>query len=170
MAKKSSIKYSDGTVFLVPLEDGISAVGVVIRSSGRKGVVMGLFFRQEDLPVSELKKEKSIFTTLFGDSKLASGSWPVIGQIPEWSPDTWPVPWLPRIDPYITKTAWRVKCGEDNASEFGDEERIRYDSPLVASGLMDGVAGPEYLEHVLKSIIIDKAVIVPPAEAGCWSD
>lgn len=87
---------STGSVFLVPLQSGGYAIGVLVRADGR-GRAYGLFFGPrlmlvDSLPVSSLNPEQAILHCRFGDHALHSGRWPVIGRISEWDSWKWPVP------------------------------------------------------------------------------
>ena len=89
--------YGEGDVFGVPLDDGGYGIGLVARA--RKGMVLGYFFdgihqvppALEDLQVH---RDDAIEVMRFGDDGLRDGSWPILGQLPGWDRNAWPMPWF----------------------------------------------------------------------------
>lgn len=85
-----------GSVFLVPLNNGAFAAGVLIRSD-KKGRAYGSFFgpaipNSSAIEVTQLIDEDAIFRCRFGDHGLHIGRWQVVGKIPDWESKPWPMP------------------------------------------------------------------------------
>src|SRR5881392_968160 len=93
---ESRLSYREGDVFAVPLHDGSHAIGVVARIGN--GAVLGYFFdqRYENVPdisdVGELSHRSAGLIQIFGDLGLIRGTWPVLGQLPSWQREEWPMP------------------------------------------------------------------------------
>lgn len=91
------LPYSEGSVFVLPLEGGGYARGVVARATKKGRVLFGYFFgprlRSEDqASFDELVAHKAIMCLRFGDLGLINGEWPVLGALPGWDRNAWPMP------------------------------------------------------------------------------
>lgn len=89
--------YREGDVFAVPLEDGGYGIGLVARATG--GWVLGYFFDRihvelPDLDALLLERDSAIAVERFGDDGLLNGTWPILGRIPAWNREAWPMPWF----------------------------------------------------------------------------
>lgn len=89
--------YSEGDVFAVPLDGGGFGLGLVARARNR--FVLGYFFDAivHSLPrVEEVRFERddAVAANIFGDDGLVDGTWPVLGQLPQWDRDIWVMPWF----------------------------------------------------------------------------
>lgn len=87
---------SNGDVFLVPLSPNEFAIGVLIRADG-KGRAFGAFFGSQmaetsAIDFSQLQMNDAVLLCRFGDHGLHTKRWPIIGSIPNWSEQTWPLP------------------------------------------------------------------------------
>jgi len=91
-------QHDEGTCFAVPLEGGGHALGVLARTSAGSGVVFGYFFgpKRDALPAADelprLAPEDAIWSGRFGDLELVEGNWPVLGKLPDWRREEWPMP------------------------------------------------------------------------------
>lgn len=85
-----------GTVFLVPLRNGGYGIGVLVRADG-KGRAFGSFFgpriaSSDEISNFDLQMKNAIFSCRFGDHGLYKKSWNVVGAVPDWNPEQWPMP------------------------------------------------------------------------------
>jgi hypothetical protein len=120
--------YKEGQYFMLPLDRGTYAVGLIARVPVRGGVLLGYFFgpRRIDPPndpeyLPKLKAEHAVFACRFKDAGLYRGEWQLIGARDDFSRGDWPVPPFHRFDgsgthvPGVTApTDWRVEYGENN--------------------------------------------------------
>ncbi len=89
-------RYREGTVFGVPVGDGLYATGLV--AAGAKDLLFGYFFGPALPRVPELSDlagrtgRDAILATKFGGYGLRSGQWPVAGALPDWRRDDFPLP------------------------------------------------------------------------------
>lgn len=94
-------RYSEGTVFNVPLKGGGYARGVIAREA--RDILFGYFFGprlpDEEFEIRGFRPEVAVLTTRFSPFGLISGEWKVIGQIQEWNRELWPLPDFVRYDP-----------------------------------------------------------------------
>src|ERR1043166_8367687 len=70
-----------------------------------RGIVFGYFFGPKILQLadvriaSDLTPERAVLTCQFGDLGLLNQQWPVVGKIPRWSCEQWPMPTFLYADP-----------------------------------------------------------------------
>lgn len=128
--------YREGDVFALPLRAGGFAVGVIARVSvDNSGGLLGYFFAPKfsDVPdgdiVDTLKPAKALKVLRFGDLALLHKEWPIIGEVPGWYRDEWPMPDFVRRDD-ILKKAWRVRYSDDDVCKVISEQPEPFDSPL----------------------------------------
>jgi hypothetical protein len=99
---RERLRYKTGDWFGVPLRKGGFAVGTVVRSQPKKGILFGYFFgpKRRVLPTPDelqrLKPGDAILLARFGDLGLIQGKWPLIGPLP--GPRNWPMPPFVRRD------------------------------------------------------------------------
>jgi hypothetical protein len=139
-----ALPYSEGDVFGVPLEGGDWALGVVSRAAPGGRIVTGHFFgpRRGSRPASaelpDLRAEDAVAVERFGDLGLFDGSWPVLGSVPDWRRDDWPVPAFRRVD-VVSGAVRRVIYDDANPAEVLAVEQV---SPGEAEDLPnDGLMG-----------------------------
>ena len=152
---RKKLPYRPGDLFAVPLRCGGFAAGVAARADGR-GTVLGYFFgpRRDDLPmpndVGELRGEDSIEIAIFGDLGMIEGRWPVIGPLPGWKSENWPVPDFGRIDAVSGNRAWRVRYQDPDLKWLSEEEiTVSEASALPRDRLMGAGAVERWLSHLL---------------------
>lgn len=131
----NAFPYTEGTVFVVPLRNGGYARGIVARAAPEGACLFGYFFgpkmaSPEELSFENIEPEKAIMTPIFGDLGLLNGEWTVIGTLPDWRRDVWPMPDFVRRDP-IGKRAWRVRYTDDDPSKIESEESVPFDTNLL---------------------------------------
>ena len=151
----SSARYREGDLFAVPLRDGGYGVGLAIRASS-DGVVVGYFFRArfEEPPrpeeIGSLSRDEAVWVKAFGDLRLLDGAWPVLGPLPGWRREEWPMPAFGR-DESLTKRFLRVEYDDDNPNSRPRETPITEEEferlPL------DGLAGAGSVEKRLTRLL-----------------
>lgn len=128
------LPYKQGTWFGVPLRDGGFAVGLVARHVPKSGkIILAYFFgpKRESLPtlgdLEDLAPQSAVKVIHVGDLRLMNGTWPILGDSPNWKREEWPMPAFIRRDD-ILSIAWRVEYADDNPNQVISEQRIPYDS------------------------------------------
>jgi hypothetical protein len=149
------ISYREGDVFAVPLHDGGFALGVVARATG-KGPVLGYFFgpRRDVTPsveeVSELEAGDNVLIQRFGDLGLIRGSWQLLGALPEWRRDRWPMPAFGRHEE-LTGRYLRVEYADDDLN--GPPREIEVSREEFERLPEDGLAGFAFTEARLSRLL-----------------
>src|SRR5919198_2122853 len=111
-------RYGAGDWFALPFEEGGYALGLFARAWPRHPIAVGYFFgpRRETIPPLEdakaLRAEDAVLIRRFGDGELRGGGWPLLGQLPGWRREDWPLPDFFRVDP--DGRAWRVTYWDDD--------------------------------------------------------
>jgi hypothetical protein len=153
MARK--LPYSEGDVFAVPLGDGGYGVGVVARMNGQ-GAVLGYFFGQRyDEPpelgdVGELSAVDNVLVQVFGDLGLIRGKWPVVGALPGWLREEWPMPAFGRHEE-LTGRYLRVEYADDDPNSRPREVEVsREEFEHLPE---DGMAGFGFIEARLTRLL-----------------
>ena len=151
-----AIPYREGQFFLLPVERGAYAVGLIARAPVRGGVLLGYFFgpRRSQAPVSQwlnaLHPQQAALVCRFKDAALYRGDWKVIGDLEPFTRAAWPVPAFHRFDGSVTHVPgndavqdWKVEYGDDNlivprkenpahGADLKLPEDIAYDPGLLA--------------------------------------
>ena len=141
-----------GDVFLVPLDEGSSAVGVVFRTNGR-GIVFGHFFHSrfaEEVVSSgkfSLPSVDSILRAKFGDKFLVEGRWPVVGRVRNWRDEKFPLPRFLRID-QAGRYAF-ISEYDENSFECLREEKVPIDTITQRDLVPDRLLGASVVEAKL---------------------
>lgn len=145
--KNEELPYKEGTWFAIPLRQGGFAAGRVARHSGN-GCILAYFFspKRETIPTLEelenLTPDSAIKVLRAGDLGIIEGSWPIVGDSPQWERDKWPIPAFIRRDD-IGKVAWRVLYADDNPLQVISEQRIPYDSTGYERDALSGAGAAE---------------------------
>jgi hypothetical protein len=151
----STGRYQEGDLFAVPLRDGGYGVGLAARAGG-DGVVAGYFFGQRfDEPpqpaeLGGLTRDEAVWVKSFGDLGLIEGAWPVLGQIPGWRRDEWPMPVFGRKDA-LTGRLLRVDYGDDDPNSSPRETAVSEEE--FAQLAEDGLAGAGFVEKRLTRLL-----------------
>lgn len=97
MAKRC--RYQSGDIFAMPLDNGQYCIGVIARGGerGRAGIVAYLFpFLFDKVPalidLTELVPGRAKRSMLASSLYLKDGRWPILGRVPDWNPERWPIP------------------------------------------------------------------------------
>ncbi|MBO1756885.1 Imm26 family immunity protein [Allobranchiibius sp. CTAmp26] len=141
----------EGDCFAVPLRDGGYAAGVVARSNP-EGVLVGYFFgpARRAVPVQSdlvgLRAADALLVGRFGHLGLAQGTWPMIGQLPNWDRSQWAMPAFIRYEELSGRT-FQVFYDDDDPSRVLRE--IRVPSGPAEQGPKGGLMGAGFVEGVL---------------------
>ncbi|MBS0395371.1 MAG: hypothetical protein JSR54_12135 [Proteobacteria bacterium] len=151
-----TIKLHEGQFFMLPVERGQYALGLIARVPRRGGVLLGYFFgpRRTSPPMGEwlnaLHANQAALVCRFKDAALFRGEWKLLSDLPGFQRAQWPVPAFHRFDGSVTHvpgsssvTDWRVEYDDDNlivprsetpaeSADFKLGEDIAYDSQLLA--------------------------------------
>jgi hypothetical protein len=152
------IKYSEGDVFAVPLDHpGGYGLGVIARAKGN-GPALGYFFgpRRHEVPdladVADLAVVDNVLVAKFGDLGLNRGRWPIIGALPDWRREAWPMPAFGR-DELLSDRLWRVEYADDDPNSRPREFAItRGEFEQLPK---DGLAGYGFIEERLTGLLGD---------------
>lgn len=123
---RTKINYKEGSCIAIPLRQGGYARGIVARIN-KKGKIFGYFFGpkfrslEDIVGCQNLKYTDAIFVGRFGDLGLLNKEWKVIGTIPHWNREEWPLTAFIRIDEF-TNRAWLSYYDENDLSCIGEEE------------------------------------------------
>ncbi len=151
-----AIPYREGQFFLLPVERGAYAVGLIARAPARGGVLLGYFFgpRRSAAPVEQwlsgLHPQQAVLVCRFKDTSLYRGEWKMLSSLGNFVRPAWPVPAFHRFDGSVTHVPgndavqdWRVEYGDDSlivplkespahGADLKLPEDIAYDPGLLA--------------------------------------
>ena len=148
------LPYTAGDLFAVPLADAVWSVGLAARTFGRGGILSYFFGntypeapRLEEL--ENVNPAGAIWITRHGDLGLLQGQWLVLGPLPGWHPDAWPVPMFRRQE-LLTGRLLGVIYQNERLDQLGHEFEIpqeQFESPPE-----DGLAGAEFVRLRLRRL------------------
>jgi len=144
------IPYHEGSCFAIPLRQGGYAVGVVARMAPKGKLLLAYLYgmKFEDVPsmldVTGLQPDAAIKRVCIGDLGLINGEWPVLGDMPDWQRNDWPMPIFMRRDD-LSKRAWRVYYDDADPSKLEREEPVPYDITGLESAGLYGYGAVEML-------------------------
>lgn len=128
------LPYKEGTWFAIPLRQGGYIPGIVARHVPDEGKIMLAYLfgpKREVIPTLDelggLAPDSAIKVARVGDLGIIEGTWPIIGDTPNWEREKWPIPPFVRKDD-LGKTACRVVYADDDPNQVISEERIPYES------------------------------------------
>ncbi|MDR1142110.1 MAG: immunity 26/phosphotriesterase HocA family protein [Planctomycetaceae bacterium] len=156
MAKRFKINYSEGDCFVLPLENGGYARGVIARLNG-KGIVLSYFFLPKYRNIEEavideyLIPNNSIYIQRHGDLGLIKSHWKIIGKIKSWCHDNWPIPTFGQADSIRKQWGELRYYSDDLQTCRGEKVPVENIQNLPS----DGLAGYGYMERAL-SLRINK--------------
>lgn len=151
-----AVAIGEGQFFLLPVERGQYAVGLVARAPRRGGVLLGYFFgpRRNLEPSAEWLNartpQQSVLVCRFKDLALFRGEWKLLQSLPSFNRAQWPVPAFHRFEGSVTYvpgastvTDWRVEYADENmntpvsespaqGADFKLGEDLVYDPRLLA--------------------------------------
>lgn len=134
------LPYSEGTIFLVPLRNGGFARGVAARVDPKGKILLGYFFGPRfdtaaATPASDLHPSDALLCVRFGALGLQNGTWPILGQVPNWKRAEWRMPDFVRRDPLGKRKAQLVHYSDNDPSHIESEHSIDEDSELQTDSL-----------------------------------
>ena len=138
----------EGTWFAVPLRQGGYAVGVVARMAPRGRIVLAYLFgpKRDAAPslmdVARLHPKDAIKRLRIGDLGLINGEWPILGELPEWDRQAWPMPSFVRRDD-LSKRAWHSIYSDANPSKLEREEPASYEASDLEQDALHGSGAVE---------------------------
>jgi hypothetical protein len=106
----------EGTVFLVPSEEGHFLRGVIARVNGH--VYLGYFFLPEyatkkAATLDDLTPANVVLRARFGELGFVNHSWPTIGTLSKWKREDWPVPSFVSLGIFGGRGPVRVRYSDD---------------------------------------------------------
>ena len=142
----------EGNLYGVPLGNGIFGVCLVARA-GRLGT-LGYFSNQayDRLPNigdAVFLRGDAAWVALFGDLGIVNGEWPLIGPIPHWNRELWPLPVFGRMSE-LSGRAFRVTYDDSLRSRPAVEAA---DPDEVANLPKDSLAGSGFAEQRLRKLL-----------------
>jgi Immunity protein 26 len=146
--------YPNGSVFLVPLNNGGFARGVVAQSAPAGKLLLGYFFgprlaSTSEIDLFDLEPKNAVLCVRFGDLGLFKGVWPVVGKLPDWNPAQWPMIVTVRRDPLGKMKPVLIRYADSDPSRRVSEETLENDNDLPA----DGLAGYGFVEAKLTKLL-----------------
>ncbi|MBR1154211.1 hypothetical protein JQ575_26770 [Bradyrhizobium sp. JYMT SZCCT0428] len=142
-------------MFIVPLERGGAARGVVARTASEGRLLFGYFFgprlpSKAKADLAGLEPGNAVLRLRFGDLGLLKGLWPVIGKLPDWNPAKWPMSSAVRRDPLGIRRPVLVRYDDNDPSKVLSEEILENDNDLPS----DGLAGYGFVEAKLSKMLV----------------
>jgi hypothetical protein len=137
MARRK-LPYTEGDVVRLPIgESGQSgrAVAVLARVNGRRGILGYFYLGNPDL--TRFRAEDADVVALAGDLGLRTGAWQVLGPLPGFRRQDWPLPEFSRQD-RISGVYRLIKYEEDSLAEVSER---RVSAKEAARHPHDGIAG-----------------------------
>jgi Immunity protein 26 len=147
------IKFPEGTLFSVPLEDGRYAIGLIARRAPKKGKFNGIFgyFWGPFSSIADCRKNAaslsvnvSVMHQICGGTFLKNSRWQVLGYIADFDRRKWPFPDFYQHPP-DTNQYFRVRFDEDDIVTQILHEPMKDDGGLQE----DVIAGAEIMEFHL---------------------
>ncbi len=127
MSRRRRLPYDASTCFSFAISETECAVGVVARSNGR-GTILVYFFApwRTDVALADLTALTPAHATLVcraGDLGLLEGKWRILGPLPGWVRDGWPVPVFGQQD-VLRSHIWYAIHYDDNTLSEQWRERV----------------------------------------------
>lgn len=153
---RRKLHYKEGDWFAVPLEGGGYALGLIARMTRNCVALFGYFFgpRYRDIPtladIASLRPEDAIERLRFGDLYLLEGEWPVLGALPGWDRQLWPVPSFAHRDRLSGRSY--IRAYDENSMDLlteraaGEEEIVG----LPKDGLSGAGAVVSWISHLIR--------------------
>jgi hypothetical protein len=118
-----TLRVEEGQVFAIPLTEHIQAIGVTARVDRVKGsrrkpyIIFAYFFgpylaAPSHQEIEKLEAKDAVMRDMCSILYLYQGKWAVIGQIPNWRRENWPLPLFYRND--LLQGPVLVRFADDN--------------------------------------------------------
>lgn len=147
------VKYHEGDWFAVPLTEGGFGLGTVARARG--AAVLGYFFgpRRPEQPTladaATCEPSGAILIGTFSHLGIKRGDWPLLGRLPDWQREAWPMPVFVRHEE-LSGRSFHVFYDPDDPNKRLREVRI---GPEDQQGPEDGAMGAVYVEEQLSALL-----------------
>ena len=165
---RRKINYKEGDCFSVPLrvgedyaptgERGGYARGVVVRMDGRGGV-FGCFFGPKVKRIGQVRvdgdliPDNAVYSTIFGDLGLLEEKWNIIGSIPDWSRDKWPMPQVFLHHDFVDEEIGFLRVYDEDTLDFVGEQKVSLSEIDADIHPRDGDDGYGAVEIVLTRLL-----------------
>jgi Immunity protein 26 len=142
--------FKEGTCFIVPLQNGQFARGIASRVDGEAGA-MGYFFgpplknAKDAVFDTSIRPKNTVLTGRFSILGMLLGEWPILGTLPGWNREEWPLPLFYREISGVG-TKYLTKYTED-LKVIGEYKLTTTEMPDNVCD--DGSMGYGYVEAVL---------------------
>lgn len=151
-------KKIEGSIFLVPLLNGGYTLGLVARHY--KHGTLFYFFKEkyatkiEKIPIEAIRKDNILWVKQGGDGAFIKHTWPILGVLPKWDKDEWPIPVFKTKD--ILK-GFPIAVFLDERLEEIDRKRIT-EKEAKQIKWKNGIAGTGYIEEELSELLYNSFV------------
>ncbi|MFC4138502.1 MULTISPECIES: Imm26 family immunity protein [unclassified Microbacterium] len=149
----TTINYSEGDWYAVPIGEKSYGIGLVARLSGT-GEVLSYFFgpRCDEVPtlddVAGYDPSDAVLVGHHGDLSLLDSRWPILGKLPGWDRNLWPMPVFLRRET-LSGRVFKVFYDADDPSRWIGDARTSDD----AEGPEDGLMGAGFVEARLSRLL-----------------
>lgn len=159
--KKYKINYSEGDCFLFPLTDGGFARGIVCRMD-KQGGLLGYFYgpllkSESEAVISEdLKPENAVYIHMCGDLGLVDEKygWKVIGSIPGWKKEDWPMPVFGSVD--TLRNRGEMRFFDENTLQWLHQKTIFITVEEAKKLPGSGLGGCGFIEKQVSKILRER--------------
>lgn len=151
--RMANVKHEEGDWFAIPLTDGGFALGIVARTKG--AAVLGYFFgpRRPEQPTladaTSCEPSDAVLVGRFSDLGIKRGEWPLLGRIPGWQREAWPIPVFVRHEELSGRSS-HVFYDPDHPGKRLRDVQI---GPDVPQGPEDGMMGAGFVEERLSRLL-----------------
>lgn len=155
MPKHLIRNYEEGDAFVLPIKNGGYVIGIAARVALNGGYVLTYFFgprRQTPPMLSELvgfSPSAALTVARCSDLGLVTGEWQVIGHLPNWNREDWPIPKFIRRHP-TNEWAYLVEYVHDR--KLKEHSAVRCD-PNITGYPEDGAWGYVYAQNKLDLLL-----------------
>jgi hypothetical protein len=148
-----TIKIEEGQILNVPLNADLVSVGVIARIDRKKNsrrkpyIVFAYFFgpyKKVPIEFERLKADDAVLRLMCSILYIYNGKWQIIGNMPNWNRDEWPLPIFYRDD--LLRGTVLIRY-DDNLEEI---DEIPYFGGDVALTDRQSVAGSLAVEIMLR--------------------
>lgn len=147
--------YEEGDWFAVPLQGGGYALGLIARMKPNSSGLLGYFFgpRYSEIPklaaAAQLHSTDAIERLIFGDLDLLERNWPVLGALPGWNRQQWPLPSFAGRD--LVSGRPHIRTYDEDSLEMVSERWVR--DADIAGLPQDGLFGAGAVVSRLSRVI-----------------
>lgn len=105
--------------------------------------------RIEEIPIESIEKDNILWVKLGGDGAFMKNAWPILGKLPEWDRDDWPIPTFKTKD--ILSGFPIVIYLDENLEEVSRKRVTEEEASLIK--WKNGIAGTVYIEEELTELL-----------------